>query len=239
MSNAETLIKIITLLFTLVAGLMAALWAYTKYILERGFLPPVNFSVIGKKLGVVGDKYIIIDIEIHLKNIGSTTLIARNIRLDLLYIQKGDKNIYILRKDGMVGRLKFKHNIKELWKIEPSDLIPEKIGNDFEKLDLWRQQKQRGFLVTKYDTFVQAEVDQIYTFVTLLPKDTICFLTWCSFEYAQKLSDWQIRISRLSRKLGLIQYTLAHAKDPHTVEEVFWIASDAQPKHSRGKRSGS
>ena len=79
MSNAETLIKIITLLFTLVAGLMAALWAYTKYILERGFLPPVNFSVIGKKLGVVGDKYIIIDIEIHLKNIGSTTLIARNI----------------------------------------------------------------------------------------------------------------------------------------------------------------
>jgi hypothetical protein len=229
MIDAETFLKIISVLFTLIAGLLAALWAYTKYILERGFLPPVNFTVTGKKVGVVDNKYII-DIKIKLSNIGSTTLIARNIRLDLLYITEKDKDIDILREEGKVGRLDFPHKIKQLWKIDPSDLIPEKIRKDEEKLDIWRQQRQRGFLVSEHDTFVQAGVDQIYTFVTLLPKETVCFQAHSSFQYAQRLSDWQNKISRLSRKLGLIQYTLAHATYPHTVEEVVWIENEGQPK---------
>ena len=233
--SPETLLKIISGLFTLVAASMAALWVYTKYILERGFLPPVNFFVKIKKLGAVGEHYII-DFKIHLHNLGSTTLIARDIRLDILYLEKND-HIEILKKEGQVGRLDFKKNIKKLWKIKPENLMPEKIKRDEEKLDRWRQRKHRGFLVLERDTFVQAEVDQTYTFVTLLPKDTICFLTWCSFQYAQKLSGWQQWISRLSRKLGLIQYTLAHAEDHHTLEEVFWIIDDVQPGNSGDKCS--
>ncbi len=50
-------------IFTLAAGLLTGLWVYTKYLLERGFLPPVRFYVTAKKLGKA-DKENILDINI-------------------------------------------------------------------------------------------------------------------------------------------------------------------------------
>ena len=96
MANIAELLNIIVALFTLVAGLLTALWAYTKYVLERGFLPPVRFYVTGKKLGMV-DNQNILDIKIHLQNLGSATLIARNIRVDLLYIRTKDQAIDLFK----------------------------------------------------------------------------------------------------------------------------------------------
>jgi hypothetical protein len=230
----ETLLKIISGLFTLMAASMTALWVYTKYILERGFLPPVEFSVEITNLGIVAKSdYYLINFDIHLRNLGSTTLVAWDIRLDIRYLKKGDP-IKILKSEGHVGRLDFKNSmIKDHWNIEPADLIPKKIREQEDRLDSWRQQDDhRGFLVTDRDTFVQAKVDQTYTFYTLLSKEAICFLTYCSFRYAHKLSGWQRWIARLSRKLGLIQYTLARDLDKHTVEKVVWIGDDAQPEKS-------
>ena len=235
MADIEQLLKIIGLLFSLVTGLLTALWAYTKYVLERGFLPPVQFYVTGKKLGMV-DKQNILDIKIHLKNIGSTTLIARDIRLDLRYIRNEEKDLDLLKDRRRAGRLKFPNSLIKDEKIDPSELMPEKIGHDKEQFDLWKMKKHRGFLVLEHDTFVQAGVDQVYTFVTVVPEDTLCFLTRCSFQYAQNLSNWQNRVSIISRKLGLIQFTLKHAQEPHTVEDVFWIEDNA---HRDGKEPTS
>lgn len=231
MANMAELLNIIAALFTLVAGTLTALWAYTKYVLERGFLPPVRFYVTGKKLGMV-DNQNILDIKIHLQNIGSATLIARNIRVDLRYIRTKDQAIDLFKDQRRAGRLKFPNSLIKDKQIDASTLIPVKIRNDKKKSNLWIQQKHRGFLVLEHDTFVQAGVDQVYTFVTMVPEDTLCFLTWCSFQYAQNLSRWQNRVSMISRKLGLIQYTLKHAQEPHTVEDVFWIADNAQPGNS-------
>jgi len=118
--------------FTLAAGLVTALWVYTKYLLERGFLPPVRFYVTAKKLGKI-DKENIIDIKIHLHNIGSATLIARNIRLDLRYLKSTDTPLDLFGdfiKDVKVhdraGRLHFPNSVIKNKKIDPSTLIPKK-----------------------------------------------------------------------------------------------------------------
>ena len=182
-------IKDIIGFFTLAAGLVTGLWVYTKYLSERGVLPPVRFYITAKKLGNVEEN--ILDIKIHLHNIGSTTLIARNIRLDLLYLKSSDPPIELFGdyiKDVKVhdksGRLNFPNSVIKDKKIDPSTLIPKKIreAKDEEMLNRWRQQKHRGFLILEDDTFVQAGVDQVYTFVTMVPKDAMCCLTWCSFQ---------------------------------------------------------
>ena len=132
MDSILSLLKNITLLFSLISGLVTALWVYTKYVLERGFLPPVEFSLTGKKVGTVNDKNII-DIKIHLHNIGSATLIARNIRLDLRYLKSTDTPLDLFGdfiKDVKVhdraGRLHFPNSVIKNKKIDPSTLIPKK-----------------------------------------------------------------------------------------------------------------
>lgn len=235
LKNIALFLEIITGIFALFAGLVTALWVYTKYVLERGFLPPVQFSMAAKKLGNVKNQTIL-DIRIHLHNVGSATLVARNIRMDLLYIraEAKDKPMSVFPDQRRAGRLKFPGSLVKDMKIDPSTLIPEKIRNDTEKLNFWmqNQQKHRGFLILEHDTFVQAGVDQVYTFITMVPEDTICFLTWGSFQYAQGLSRWQERVAAISRRLGLIQYTLKHTQEPHTTEDVFWIADNAQLEES-------
>lgn len=227
-------------IFTLIAAVVTGLWVYTKYLLERGFLPPVRFYVTTKRLGKV-DRENILDIKIHLHNIGSATLIAKNIRLDLRYLKSSTTPIELfgdfiekVKVHDRAGRLIFPNSVIDNMKIDPSTLIPKKIrdAKDKEKLDRWRQQKHRGFLVLEHDTFVQAGIDQIYTFVTMVPEDAICCLIWCSFQYAQEPKKWQKIVSKISRKLGLIQYNLDHVQIPHTVEDVFWIADNAQPLNS-------
>lgn len=230
---------IISIFLTLSVGVVAALWAYTTYILERGFLPPVRFYVTLKKLGKI-DKENILDIKIHLHNIGSATLIARNIRLDLLYLKSSDTPISIfgdiinnVKVHDRAGKLVFPNSVIKDKQIDPSSLIPEKIRKtkDREKSKHWEQQKHRGFLIIEHDTFVQRGVDQVYTFVTTIPENAICCLTWCSFQYAQEPRGWQKMVARVSRRMGLIQYTLEHVQVPHTVEDVFWIAGNDQQMH--------
>jgi len=229
MDSIKSLLTIITYLFSLIAGLVTALWAYTKYVLERGYLPPVEFSLTGKKVGAVKNGNII-DIKIHLKNVGSSTLIARNIRIDIRYILAEDETLKFFEKQSGAGRLKFPESVIKDAGIDPSTLIPIKIRKNERKLGYWMQQKHRGFLVLEHDTFVQAGVDQVYTFVTMVPENARCCLVWCSFQYAQNLSSWQDLLSKISRKFGLIQYTLKHAVKEHTIEDVFWIEDNVQPK---------
>jgi len=45
LNTLSTWVEIIGATVTLIAGLVAGLWAYTKFILERGLLPPSQFSM--------------------------------------------------------------------------------------------------------------------------------------------------------------------------------------------------
>lgn len=187
----------------LMGGLITGLWAYTKYIVERGLLPPAQFEVDCKFVGLQGNKKLL-EILMHLKNLGTSTLIASNIRVDVLYLDDTDKPL--LFRDpakSSFGRLQFPHSLRK-------DLRQDKDENG-----------QRGLNVVPHDTFVQPGVDQVYTLVTAVPKSTSHVLIWSSFQYAQHPTLLSRFVLFLSRRLGLIQYSLDHVSKPHTIERVF------------------
>jgi hypothetical protein len=282
----------------IIAGIITGIWAYTKYVLEKSLLPPVQFFVECKNLGIQGDKKLL-EVLLHLKNLGSHTLVARNIRVDILYLNHSEESqkLELYKDPKKLGRVIFPHSVKkdvleleddippvknekgwealELFKekhrkkfneifeekrsqnpnLSKKDLM-EDIGEDLWK-ELWKDdtiwkdiaakvkffkkkgkvkdvsmktgrkvaqeaenESVRGIPLLNYDTFVQGGVDQVYNFSTAVPATASYALIHASFKYAQKARATQNFIWFLSRRLGLIHYTLSHAKVPHTLELV-------------------
>lgn len=187
------------------AGLVAALWAYTKYVLERGLLPPAQFDVDCKFVGLQGDKKLL-EILVHLKNLGTSTLITSDVRVDVLYLDDADKpSLFEDPTRPTFGRLRFPRSLRKELRQD------EEAGN------------RRGMRVVPYDTFVQPGVDQVYTLITAIPESTIYVLIWSSFQYAQHPTLISRFVLFLSRQLGLLQYSLGHVSRPHTIERVFRV----------------
>src|SRR6266852_7315251 len=85
-SSATWAIQLVGLSFALLGGL----WAYTRYALERGLFPPVQFSIdCGEPGSFAGCT--IVEILLHMRNLGSSTLIAHNIRVDIRYLTGDDE----------------------------------------------------------------------------------------------------------------------------------------------------
>jgi hypothetical protein len=244
--------------FALVAGLVTALWAYAKFVLERGLLPPIQFDVECSPAGLQGDKKVL-EVLIHLKNLGSSTLVAKNVRADVLYLKAVDKpGLFDDATKSTFGRLCFPHSLRK--ELERRDASPASTGSTpspdenpvahgretgthdqrgsgkfisacrarlrLAKRPKVKADKPRGFSILEYDTFVQPGVDQVYTLVTAVPASTTYVLVWSSFQYAQHPSLLQRFILFLSRRLGLLQYSLRHVGKPHTIERVFRIAEE-------------
>lgn len=189
----------------LLAGLATALWAYSKYIVERGLLPPAQFDVDCKFLGVQ-DTRKVMEVLIHLKNLGTSTLIVSNLRLEILYLDAEDQPcLFDNPAAPAFGRLQF----------------PRSLQRDLHQV---RQEgAPRGIKVIPHDTFVQPGVDQIYPLTTTIPGSTSHVLIWSSFEYAQYPTAISRFLLSISRQLGLIQYSLDHVRKPHTTERVFQV----------------
>jgi len=201
--TVKTWVEIATSLLTVIGGLVAALWAYTRFVLERGLLAPAQFSI---DCTVVGrqNEFKIVEIILRIKNLGSSTLIVGNLRLDLLGLSSSDNpELFDDPVRPTFGRLKFPQRF---------------LRHESSKVAL---KKERGVCLMAYNTFVQAGVEQLYTFVTAVPSSNSFLLAWASFEYAQHPSTFQHASLWLSRRLGLIQYSLAHVAEPHTAERVF------------------
>jgi hypothetical protein len=60
-------------ILTIAAVGLVGLWAYTRYVIERGLLPPAQFDLECTNVGHFDDD-VVIDIGIHLKNLGSSSL---------------------------------------------------------------------------------------------------------------------------------------------------------------------
>jgi hypothetical protein len=213
-------IEVISGIATLGAGLLVGLWAYTKYVLERSLLPPVQFDT---ECGVVGrqKERILLEVLVHLKNVGSSALVAKKIRLDLRYLDERDEvTLFDDPTKAAFGRLRFPRSL-------PKDLASNRGAPDVEHeaQDVSRAggsgRKERGIPLVLYDTFVQPGVDQAYPYVTTVPRSARFVLVWSSFQYAQRASQIQRVILLISRRLGLLQYSLTHVCEPHTMERVF------------------
>jgi hypothetical protein len=201
----------------IIAGLVAAFWAYTKFVLERGLLPPVQFNVECESVGLQGEKTVL-EILLNLKNLGTATLVATNIRVDVRYLDVADApSLFENSEKATFGRLRFPRSLQQ-------DLLGSSEGfatDDQNK----KPNALHGIPILRYDTFVQPGVDQTYTFVTAVPKSTTFVRIFASFEYALHPSRFQRAILVLSRRFGLIQYSLDHVRKPHTAERIFHIIS--------------
>jgi hypothetical protein len=199
--------------------------------LERGLLPPVQFDIDCRNLGPLGDTKVL-EIVVHHKNLGSAALVEMNIRVDILYIDARDEyhaaqdwsvGKYLFHApDYRMGRLKFPGNLTK----DVGYMRPQAAAQSSEKSRSKKQRparEKRGICLLPHATFVQPGVDQVYTYVTVVPESTTYVLVWSSFEYAQFPSRLQGGILYLSRLLGLIQFSLQHIEEPHTAERVFKV----------------
>lgn len=196
-----------TSVLALLAILVGALWAYTKFILERGYLPPVEFTVDSKVLGKQSGRYIV-EILLHLKNIGTSTLIAQNIEARIRYIEGAEEvNLLADVADAKFGHMNFPHTLSRA------------IGEN-------RASGRSTIPIVPHNTFVQPKVDQVYTLVTALPQSATYMLVWAQFRYEPRPSRLERFAVKVSRRLGLLQYSLDHVNEPHTVERAFNLAVD-------------
>jgi hypothetical protein len=222
----STWVGIVTGIVTLFAGLVAGLWAYTKFVIERGLLPPSQFSVDCNTVGRQGEKSVV-EILLRLKNVGTSALIATNIRVDVRFLDESQEPVLFDHpQEAAYGRLRFPQSLKgELGRRSgPVAFRASEAGGDLDNGP--REARDgRGILLLDYDTFVQAGVEQVYTFVTALPGTATFVLVWASFQYEHKPRPIEIKILKLSRRLGLLHYSLANVTKPHTVERVFEVTS--------------
>ncbi len=238
MEELEHLTHAILNILAIFAGILGGLWAYTKYVIERGFLPAAQFDIECTLMGYI-EQNMVLDIGIRLKNTGSALLVARWIFLDVLYTKEDGKEVDYFMDNRRVGCLLFPHSlVKDLCvdsNLLVTNIIQELKATGRKPLPRPMQDSVRGLPVLPYDTFVQPNVDQRYSFVTKLPKDAKFALVRASFEYAQKPKLFQNGIYRLSRTLGLIHYSLQHVNRPHTVERAF--ALQHEPSETTTKPS--
>ncbi len=248
--NLKTLTEIISNLSVISVAFITGLWVYSKFIAERGLIPSVEFDITLNNKGFQNDKHLL-EIFLHLKNLGSSTLIVHNLRIDLLYLNQGDSAL-ICRDKNLKGRLCFLNSLKEDLLFD-RNVSPAKKSKDESKRSQFSERRKvarrlilskkikkllqrclfyhipskkskkvdRGIKVIDHNTFVQPQIEQIYTFGTVVPKSATYILVWSSFEYKIHPSRLQLVILCFSRFLGLTQFNLAHITEAHTCERIF------------------
>lgn len=209
MNDLGATLGVVIQVAALATGLVTALWAYTKFVLERGILPPAQLDV-GTAVSEDFSGWRLLELGINLRNLGSSTLVASNIRADIRYLELDDSiDVFgASAADARVGRVVFPHSVRRQVHAEAADPSAP------------QRNKSRGFLLLDYDTFVQAKVNQTYTFVTRIPDTARFLLIFVSFHYAHRPRRVLRLILALSRLLGLTQFTLDHVREPHTFERL-------------------
>ncbi len=203
---------------TLITVIIGGLWAYIKFVIERNLLPSVDFHVDCQFAAIINEQQAV-EILIHLKNLGKSTLVVSNIRLDVLYLTGNDEKIELFpENDYKAGRLVFPRSIAADISVQPKVSLAE---SDPSNADTEGGKKQRGFLILNHNTFVRPGIDQIYSFTTAVPVDTKLILAWSSFNYIQKATRLQEIALDIGQWLGLIQFKLENLSKKHTVERVF------------------
>jgi hypothetical protein len=194
---------------------------YIKFVLEKGLIPPCEFFIACNTQGEQGNRKII-EALLHIKNLGNSVLIVRNLRIDILFFK--DKNLDPMhRKDR---RLNFPCSLKRCnnpYSIgiqeEHNERDSQRSANKMKN----NQNKKRniGVPVIEYDTFVLPGVDQVYTFITSIPKSASFVRVEAEFCYPGIDSIMARFLLWFAHKMGLINYTLKSITEPHTCERVF------------------
>lgn len=131
-----------------------------------------------------------------------------------------------------LGRVRFPHSLfKTMGLVNYSQTTKPIIADYIMKERQFRRKMKtrrteietRGIRIIPYDTLVNPGVDQIYTYTAKVTQNTKYIMVRSSFEYGQVPTIAQRVIFKLSRKLGLIQYSPIHLRAPQTTERVFKV----------------
>jgi hypothetical protein len=186
----ETAVKFWFGIISGVGAVLAALWVYTRFVVERALLPPVEFTIDCNVLGEQSGKRLV-EVLLHLKNAGSATLVATDITTRLRYITSGDPlDLLGDPTKSTFGRANFPH-VQTQAMLGHDAYIPSVIH------------------IVAHDTFVQPNIDQVYTLVTAVPASATFLLIWAQFRYAQHPSFIQLIVLKLSRLSGCPTITSA------------------------------
>ncbi len=103
-------VELVSKIAILIGGLVAGFWAYIRFVLEKGLLPPVEFDVACTSAGVLRDRRVV-ELVLQLKNVGSSTLICHNLRLDVMYLLENcdERNCAVPRLESNPGKPLFGH----------------------------------------------------------------------------------------------------------------------------------
>jgi hypothetical protein len=218
-NQVKTWVEICKGLITIAGLLVGALWAWSRFVLERGLLPSSQMDLTLLAISF-SESITVLEVGIQINNKGSSALVVTDLRIRLRYIGEGDE-IKIIDKPGEAfGRLNFPH-AGVLNGIGSEKRMVKGAHNT--ELSLGSGE----FSVIPYDTFVQPGINQLYTFVTALPRASSYVLARASFRYQLRPTELQLWILGISRRLGMLQYSLSHINEPHTIERVFKISDEA------------
>jgi hypothetical protein len=228
-------IEVIQGLITIAAMLIGGFWAWSKFVVERGLIPPSQMDLALRTVGS-SESATIVEIAVRLHNKGSSALVVSDLRVRLRYLDdKDDIQVIDEAEKPAFGRVNFPHaHVLNRIGAEERVAHARTHGHDHDS------RLGRGeFLVVPDHTFVQPGVDQLYTFVTALPRTSSYVLARASFRYEMHPSKMQLGVLRISRKVGVIQYSLEHVREPHTIERSFKIgdgheSADSEPLNSDG-----
>ncbi len=203
--EVKTYVDIIVSIFGLFGGLFVGLWVYTKFILERGLVPPAEFDICVGNIESQGSSTIV-EIRPLIRNKGSSVLVVRPIKLDIQFVfAKSSLKLFhsttVPRKPYLAGRAIFPESLCKYSNSEELCVVPD-------------------------DTFVNPQVEQYYSFITWLPGDVSLIRVKCSFYYRKSPSELMLLIFSLSRFFGLVQFTLDDIRKPHTCERMFSVKQE-------------
>ena len=191
-----------------------ALWAYVRFVLERGLLPPVDFRIECRSPGQQADKRVV-ELLLHVKNLGGTTVVVRQLEVHVRYLIHGEAADIIRHPEEKgLGQLRFPHSLRD----------EEHVLGDAEEMEIT---PGRGLPVVNRKTYVRPKVDQVYTFVTGVPDTSSYLLVRGSFLYDRRVSRIAKSVLWLSQCLGLVQYQLKDVSTPHTAMRVFRLEGNA------------
>jgi hypothetical protein len=106
----------ISSVMTTFAIIIAGLWAFWKFFLEKEREPRAEFDLSAEFLGVQDGKWII-EVSAHLANRGKVRHLMKNPTMNLRYLRASDKVAESADKDHL-GQLYFPHSIvrRQVWK---------------------------------------------------------------------------------------------------------------------------
>jgi hypothetical protein len=222
-NNIKTWIEIVQGLLTIAALLIGGFWAWSRFVVERGLIPASQMDLALRTIGF-SESATIVEIAVQLHNTGSSALMVSDFRIRLRYLNDDEQiQLFDDPEKPTFGRINFPH-AHVLNRIGAEERVAKVRGHDCD-LKLGRGE----FLVVPYDTFVQPGVDQLYSFVTALPRSSSYVLARASFRYEVRPSMLQRIVLRISRKVGMLQYSLEHVREPHTIERSFKIPNGSSP----------